>query len=142
MPLYCLIVGDLNSYHRDWIGSMTTNSHEVAAFDFTSLRLVVGPTYTRGGTLDLLMTEVPDLVRVAAVAPISNSDHSSLSSVISMAKAVPNLCVCRKVFLKHQVNWDTVCGAIQDLTRCNIWLADNPVRFRTDICHCWLDVMH
>ena len=44
-----------------------------------------------------------------------------------MAQAVPNLCVSRKVFLKHQVNWKTVCGAIQDRPWCNIWLADNPV---------------
>ena len=70
--------------------------------------------------LDLLMTDVPDLVRVAVVAPIGNSDHSSQSAVISMAQAVPNLCVSRKVFLKHQVNWNTVCGAIQELPWRNI----------------------
>ena len=78
-------------------------------------QLVVGPTNARGGTLDLLMTDVPNLVRVSVVAPIGNSDHSSLSAIISMAQAVPNLCVSRKVFLKHQVNWNTVCGAMQDL---------------------------
>ena len=44
-----------------------------------------------------------------------------------MAHTVPNLCVSRKVFLNHQVNWHTVCGAIQDLPCYNIWLADNPV---------------
>ena len=66
-------------------------------------------------------------MRVAIVAPIGNSDHSSLSAVISMAQAVPNLCVSRKAFLKHQVNWNTVCGAIQDLPWRNNWLADNPV---------------
>ena len=50
------------------------------------------------------MTDVPDLVRLAVVVPpIGNSDHSSLSAVISMAQAVPNLCVNRKVFLKHQL---------------------------------------
>ena len=81
-----------------------------------------GPTHARGGTLDLLMTDVPDLVWVAVVAPIGNSDHSSLSTVISMAQAVPNLCVSRKVFLKHQV-----CGAIRELPWRNIWLSDNPV---------------
>ena len=43
---------------------------------------------------------------------IGNSDHSYLSVVISMAQAVPNLCVSRKVFMKHQVNWNTVWGAI------------------------------
>ena len=44
-----------------------------------------------------------------------------------MAQVVPNLCVSRKVFLKRQVNWDTVCGAIQDLPCRNILLPDNPV---------------
>ena len=95
---------------------MTTNRYGFAAFDFSTVsgcgQLVVGPTRAHGGTLDLLMTNVPDLVRVAVVAPIGNSDHSSLSAVISMAQAVPNLCVSFKVFLKHQVNWNTVCGAI------------------------------
>ena len=60
------------------------------------------------------MTDVPDLVRASVVAPIGNSDHSSLSVVISMAQAVRNLCVSRKVFLKHHVNWNTVCGATQE----------------------------
>ena len=112
-----LFVGDLNGHHQEWLGSMTTNRHGVAAFDFATVsgcdQLVVGPTHARGGTLDLLMTDVPDLVRVAIIAPIGNSDHSSLSAVISMAQAVPNLCVNRKVFLKHQVNWNTVGGALQ-----------------------------
>ena len=44
-----------------------------------------------------------------------------------MAQAVPNLCVSRKVFLKHQVNWNTLCGAIRELPWHNIWLSDNPV---------------
>ena len=44
-----------------------------------------------------------------------------------MAQAVPNLCVSRKVFLQHQVNSNTVCGAMQDPPRCKIWSADNPV---------------
>ena len=42
--------------------------------DFTTVsgfdQLVVGPTHARGGTLDLLMTDVPDLVRVSVLAPI------------------------------------------------------------------------
>ena len=110
------------------MGSTTTNRHGVAAFDFAPVsgcdQLVVAPTHARGGTLDLLITDVPDLVRVSVVAPISNSDHSYLSAVISMAQAVPNLCVSRKVCLKHQVNWNTVCSAMQDLLPCrNIWSA-------------------
>ena len=44
-----------------------------------------------------------------------------------MAQAVPNLCVRRKVFLKHQVNWNTISSAIQDFPSCSHWSADNPV---------------
>ena len=77
-----LFVGDLNGHHQEWLGSTNTNCQGVAAFDFATVsgcdQLVVGPTHARGGTLDLLMTDVPDLVLVSVVAPIGNSDHSSL----------------------------------------------------------------
>ena len=108
------------------MGSTTTDRHGVAAFDFATVsgcdQLVDGPTHARGGTLDLLMTDVPNLVWVAVVAPIGKSDHSSLSAVILMAQAVPNLCVSRIVFLKHQVNWNTICCALQDLPRRNCFV--------------------
>ena len=127
----CLFVGDVNGHHQERLGSTTTNNHGVAAFDFATVsgcdQLVDGPTQARGGTLDILMTDVPDLVLVDAVAHLGNSDHSSLPALISMGQAVSNLCVSRKVFLKHEVNWNTVCGAIQDLPRRKIWHADNPV---------------
>ena len=123
-------MGDLNGHHQEWLDFTTTNSHGVAAFDFATVsdcdQLFVGKTHARGGILDLLMTDVPDLIRVAVVAPIGNSDHSSLSAVISTAQVVPNFCVSRKVFLK-QVNWNTVCGAMRDLPWRNIWPSDNPV---------------
>ena len=61
-----LFEGDVNGYHQEWLGSTTTNRHGVAAFDFITVfdcdQLVVGPTHARGGTLDHLMTDVPDLV--------------------------------------------------------------------------------
>ena len=63
-----LFEGNLND-HQKWLGSTTTNRHGVAAFEFATVsgcdQLVVGPTHARGGTLALLMTEVPDLARVA-----------------------------------------------------------------------------
>ena len=121
----------MQDHYQEWLGSTTTKCHGVAAFDFATVsgcdQLVVGPTNARAGTLDLMMTDVPDLVWVVVVGPIGNSDHSSLSTVISMAQAVPNLCVSFKVFLKYQVNWNTVCGAIRVQPWHNIWLADNPV---------------
>ena len=92
-----LFVGDLNGYHLEWLGSTTTNRHGVAVLDLATMSgcdlLVIGPTHAHGGTVDFLLTDVPDLVQVAVVAPVGNSDHSSLSAVTSMAQAVPNLCV-------------------------------------------------
>ena len=64
--------------------------------------MVVSPTHARGGTLDLLMTDVPDLVLVSVVAPIGNSDHSSLSAVISMVQAVQNFVFKDKPWLDDQ----------------------------------------
>ena len=37
------------------------------------------------------------------------------------------MCVSRKVFLKHQVNWNTVCGAMPVLPWHKIWSDDNLV---------------
>ena len=76
---------------------------------------MIGPTHARGGTLDPLMTDVLDLVWVAVVAPLGSSDHSSLSIAISMAQAIHNLCVSRRVLLKHRVNWTVVSDEISVL---------------------------
>ena len=77
-----LFVGDLNGYHQEWLGSTTTNRLGVTAFDFTTMsgcdQLVVGSTHAHAGTVDLPMTDIPDLVWVAVVASIGKSDHSSV----------------------------------------------------------------
>ena len=69
-----LFIGDLNGHHQEWLGSTNTNRHGVAAFNFATEvkgdQLVVSPTHARDGTHDRLMTDVPDLVQVAVVAPI------------------------------------------------------------------------
>ena len=70
---YFLFLSDLNGHHLEWLGSTTTNRYGVEAFDFSTVsgcdQLVVGPTHAIGGTLDLLMTDIPDLVQVAVVHP-------------------------------------------------------------------------
>ena len=107
-----LFMGNMNGHHQEWLGSTTTNGHGAAALDFAIVsgcdQLVIGPTHARGGTLDLLTSDVPELLRVAVVANLGSSDHSSLST----ARAVPNLCVRRRVLLKHRVNWTALCDAI------------------------------
>ena len=67
-------MGDLNGHHQEWLGSKTTNRRGVVAFDFSTEsgcnQLVVDPSHARGGTLDILMTDVSDLVLVIVSAPI------------------------------------------------------------------------
>ena len=68
-----LLLGDLNGHHQEWLGSATTTRHGVTAIGVGTVsgcQLVVGPTHARCGTLDLLMTDVPDQVRVGVVALI------------------------------------------------------------------------
>ena len=62
----CLVffMDDLN--HHEWLYSTTTTRHGVAGLDFATVsgcdQLVTDSTHARGGTLDLLMTDLPDLV--------------------------------------------------------------------------------
>ena len=74
-----------------------------------------------------MITDVLDLVRVAVVAPVDNSHHSSLSAVVSIEQTIPNLCVSKKVIPKKQINLNAVFGAIQNLLWHTIWLANNHV---------------
>ena len=61
-------------------------------------QLVVGLTHVHGGTLDLLKTDVHDLVWVAVATLISNSDHSSLQPPSSLIEnfwvPVMHFCAC------------------------------------------------
>ena len=69
-----LFMGDLTGHHREWLA---TNRHGVAALDFATVsgsdQLVIGVNYhARGETLDVLMTEVIDLLRLTVVTPLGN----------------------------------------------------------------------
>ena len=98
-----LFMGDLNGHQQEWLCSTTTNRiiNGVVALDCATVsgcdQLMIGPTHACRGALNLLTTDVPDQVQVTVVAPLGNADYSSLSTVISMAQAVPNLCVSRRV---------------------------------------------
>ena len=64
-----LLMSKLVEHDSEW-----SNLHGVAAFGFEIVfgccdQFVVGPTHACGETLDLLMTDVPDLVRVGIVDP-------------------------------------------------------------------------
>ena len=78
-----LFVGDPYGHHQESLGSTTPNRHMVLQPLTSQLclhgceQLVIGPIHARGGTLDLLMTDFPDVVRVAVVTLIDKSNHFS-----------------------------------------------------------------
>ena len=81
-------MGDFNCHHSDWLGSDRTDAHGRAAYDFVSVtncsQLVRGPTHTDGGTLDLVMSDVPELIDVVVGSPIGGSDHYHLSITLTL----------------------------------------------------------
>ncbi len=65
-----MIVSDFNAHHQDWLKSRSiTDAHGRAALDFASLsgcfQLMEGATHQYSNCLDLVFTDVPDVVNVA-----------------------------------------------------------------------------
>ena len=114
-----VFVGDLNGHHAEWLGSPRTDRHGEAAYDFCCAagctQLVSEPTHQFGGVLDLVMTDVPDLVDADVRAPIGNSDHSSISLQITTSQRVPDLAFSKEVYLKNRVDWDQVRDDVAQL---------------------------
>ena len=65
------VCGLMNGHHQELLGSTTTNLRGVAAFDFATVtcrdQFFIR---TCGAAFDLLVTDVPYLVWVSAIAPI------------------------------------------------------------------------
>ena len=114
-------MSDLNGHHQEWF--LLPLIVLVAVCDFATTsgcnQLVGSQTNTRGGTLYLLMTDVPDLVRVSGDAPIGNSDHSSLSAVFRYLR------LFQTWVLVGKFSSNTVCCAIHYQPFRNVWFDDN-----------------
>ena len=128
--VFCF-AGDFNCHHEEWLGSPRTDCHGVAARDFASLtdcsQLVNSPTHRQGGTLDLLLTNVPDLCNVQVCSPIGNSDHSYLNIALSTNVRAPSFCVPRVVYQKSRVNWEDVESDVMGLEWSGIFNSRNVV---------------
>ena len=98
-----VFVGDANSHHSEWLESVfPTDRYGRDALDFRNLsgceQLVRGPTHIAGNRLDLVITDVPDLVD-------GTSDHCFVSCVTRASCWA----VCDKVQCqKNRTNWDSV----------------------------------
>ena len=122
-------VGDFNGHHVEY-GSPRTDRSGLAAMDFSSEsgceQLVRGPTHALGGALDLLFTDVPELVKVSVVAPIGSSDHSTLSVSLDIRQRVPEFTIRREVLLKSRADWDAIASDISSLPWGDIRRAPDP----------------
>lgn len=108
-----VFVGDFNAHHREWLESVSpTDAHGRAAYDFASVsgcsQLVSGPTHHAGNCLDLVLTDVPDIVKAEVKAPIGTSDHSAISIKLDLRQPVPSYTITKEVYLKNRVNWNNV----------------------------------
>ena len=102
-------VGDANAHHTDWLESISpTDRHGQNARDFCNLagaeQLVEGPTHMAGNRLDLVMTNVPDVVKIWVGSPIGSSDHSYVACRLLVEQSVQEHCIRRRVRLKNRVN--------------------------------------
>lgn len=127
-----VFVGDFNAHHTEWLNSHSpTNSSGRAARDMCNLsgcsQLVTSPTHIAGNTLDLVITEVPDVVDVSVGTPLGTSDHCCLNLHVTVNQSLPSYDVRRTVFLKNRVNWDRVREDVQDIAWSEIFKAQDPV---------------
>ena len=132
-----IVLGDVNAHHVEWLGSSLTDRHGVAALDFCSLaglqQLVNSPTHAGGNRLDLVMTDVPDVIDVSVSAPLGSSDHCFLSVCARVHQIVHDHTITRHVLLKHSVNWDSVREAVKEFSWSTIVKADDPVDYLNNL---------
>ena len=74
------------------------------------------PTHIAGNRLDVVMTDVPDIVDAVAGTPLGNSDHCFVSSVLRVEQSMPEYNVRSTVFLMHRTNWNSVRSAVMSFT--------------------------
>ena len=96
------------------------DQHGRDPLDFFNLsgceQLVRCPSYIAGKRLDLVMTDVPDIIDVFAATPLVTSDHCCVSCVLRVEQSVPEYNVRSAVFLKHRTIWDNVRCAVRSFT--------------------------
>ena len=85
------------------------------------------PSHFAGNRLDLVMTDVLDIVDVVVYTPLSTSDHCFVSCVLRVEQSVPEHNVRSTVFLKHLTNWDIFRNAVRRLTRSQILKSADPL---------------
>ena len=102
-----VLTGGFNPHNKVW-GSPSTSSSGQAALDFVSspgcTQLVAEPTHKSGGVLDLVFTDVRDIVNVTLCDKFGNSDRHALKLGITVTQIVQLVVSDRMVYLKNRVD--------------------------------------
>ena len=64
--------------------------------------MVTEPTYNDGGVLDLVLTDVPDLVGIRVGSPVGTSYHSAVFADVVPERFISLLCR-QEIYLKNSV---------------------------------------
>ena len=84
------------------------------------------PTQIAGDRLDLVMTDVPDIVDVFVGTPRGTSDHCFVSWVLWVEQPVPEYNIRSTVFLKHRANWGNARCTVRSFTWSTILKSADP----------------
>ena len=127
-----VFVGDSNTHHSEWLESVSsTDWHDSDALDFCNLsgceQLVNCPTHIAGNRLDLVMTDVPDIVDVSVGTPLGTSDHCFVSCVLRVEQSVLEYNIRSTIFLKHRTNWNNVRRAVRCFTWSTMLKSADPI---------------
>ena len=100
----------MNAHNEEWLGSTTTNLHGRAVRNFAPSsgceQMITEPTHIDIGVLDLVLTDVPDVVGVRVGSPDGTSGYSALFIDVVLEQPIPHLIRRQKVYLKISVYWD------------------------------------
>ena len=82
-----VFVSDANAHLSEWLESVSpTERHGCDALDFCNLsgceQLELCPTNIAGNRIDIVITDVPDIVDVVVGTPLGTSDHFFISCVL------------------------------------------------------------
>ena len=76
-------------------------------------QLVRCSTKIAGNRVDLVMTDVPDVVDVHVCSILGTSEHGIVSCVLRVEQSVLEYNMRSAVFLKHRTNWDNARWAVK-----------------------------
>ena len=87
---------------------MTLPHHQIASRWLRSLHI-------EGGVLDLVLTDVHDIVGIWVDPPVGTSDNSAVLMNVVLEQPIPHEMCRQEVYLKNSVDWELVRGVVMSL---------------------------